>query len=298
MRPRTPDVRPDSLLARKRGSFARLLGIALAFFVGRVLAVRRRHVLTALAHAQIADGARVADGMYRSLARGLFELLALGLRTPKSLGERVHIPDDVRALLEPGRGLVVATAHTGNWDLLACAAAQRIPLTVVTKRLSVSFLDRFWQRTRARYGVRWVSVGRVVETAQAALGRGEAVAMLIDQAPERVRARVVVTFLNQVAEVDLAPALVAMRARVPLALVVAERLAGGEQRARLLAHFEPPARPSRRWAEETMLQATRALEGHIRRCPEQWLWMHRRWKRSVPPALAAANPAVRAAPRV
>jgi KDO2-lipid IV(A) lauroyltransferase len=236
--------------------------------------------------------------MYRSLGQGLCELVALGVWPARALAGRVLIEDDVRALLTPGRGLVVATAHTGNWDMLACAAAQRLPLTVVTKRLSLGWLDRFWQQTRARYGVRWVSVGTAASAARRALARGEAVAMLIDQAPERSRAQLVMPFLNQLAEVDLAPALVAMRARVPLVLVVAERLPGGRQRAVLLGHFEPPARPSRRWAEQTMQSATRALEAHVRARPEQWLWMHRRWKRSAITAPRAGNPAARPAPLV
>lgn len=277
---------------------ADVLGRVLAFVAGRVLAIRRRHVLQALARADIRDGARVANAMYRSLGQGLCELVALGLWPRQTLARRVLIGDEVHALLTPGRGLVVATAHLGNWDLLACAAAQRVPLTVITKRLSIGWLDRFWQQTRARYGVRWVSVGSAAHAARGALARGEAVAMLIDQAPERRRAQLVMPFLNQLAEVDLAPALVAMRARVPLALVVAERLQGGRQRALLLGHYPPPARPSRLWAEQTMQEATRALEGHIRARPEEWLWMHRRWKRSTLAPAAAANPAARCAPLV
>lgn len=280
------------------GVITRALGGLLAFVVGRVLAVRRSHVMDALARAGIADRRRVANGMYRSLGQGLCELVALGVSPVRALGARVLIDEDVRALLTPGRGLVVATAHTGNWDMLACAAAQRLPLTVVTKRLSLGWLDRFWQRTRARYGVRWVSVGTAAHVARRALARGEAVAMLIDQAPERSRAQLLMPFLNQLAEVDLAPALVAMRARVPLALVVAERLPGGRQRALLLGRFEPPARPSRRWVEQTMQAATRALEAHIRARPEQWLWMHRRWKQSAVRAPRPGNPAARPAPLV
>lgn len=274
------------------------LARVLAFVAGRLLAIRRQHVLESLERAGIADAARVANAMYRSLAQGLCELVALGLWKDAALARRVHIGDEVRALLAPGRGLVVATAHTGNWDLLACATAQQLPLTVITKRLSVAWLDRFWQRTRARHGVRWVSVGGAARAARRALARGEAVAMLIDQAPERPRAPLVMPFMNQPAEVDLAPALVAMRARVPLALVVAERLADGRQRALLLGHHEPPARPSRRWAEETMQSVTRALEEHVRAHPEQWLWMHRRWKRSAGARSTAGNPAARPAPTV
>jgi KDO2-lipid IV(A) lauroyltransferase len=288
-----------------RLSIAAFLGTVLGFFVGRVLRVRRVHVLASLRRAEIAAPDRVADGMYASLGRGVFELLAMAVRPGCRLAERVEVGHELRELVTQRRGVVLATAHTGNWDLVACAVAEQLPLTVITKHLSVAWLDRFWQRMRARRGVQLISEGGAARAAQQALARGGAVAMLIDQAPERTRARTTLPFLAQLADIDLAPALIALRARAPLALVVAERLPGKRHRARVLALFEPPARPSRAWAEETMQSATRALEAHVRELPEQWLWMHRRWKRAAAAPRSAltaqraqANPAAGETPFV
>lgn len=254
------------------------LGWALAWLVGSVLRVRRAHVEASLRRAGVAgvaDAAATARAMYRSLGVGLCELMAMALRPRRALP--VAIDRRALALLDRG-GVVVATAHTGNWDLAACAAAERVPLTVVTKRLSIGWLDRLWQGARSRRGVRLVGVGEAARESARALARGEAVAMLIDQAPERDRAVVLVPFLGRLARVDLAPALVAMRARVPLAAVFARRLADGSHVAELAGVVEPPERPSRAWAEDAMRTTTAWLDEHVRRHPEQWLWMHRRWK--------------------
>jgi len=254
------------------------LGAVLAFIVGRLLGVRRAHVVSSMVRAGIARPELVADAMYHALGRGLIELLWVAARPSRRLDDLVELSDDLRRLLAHGRGLLVATAHTGNWDLLACAAAAHVPLTVVTKRLSIRWLDRLWQTLRARRGVRLVGVGQAARAAASALARGEALAMLIDQAPERRRGVVKVEFLGSPADVDLAPALLAMRARVPLALVLAARDANGRQRAELIALCEPPSIPSRSWAERSMQELTLALETFILHNPEQWLWMHRRWK--------------------
>jgi KDO2-lipid IV(A) lauroyltransferase len=111
--------------------------------------------------------------------------------------------------------------------------------------------------------------------------------MLIDQAPERKRATVVTEFLGQPARVDLAPALMALRARVPLVAVFARRCPDGSCVAELGPVIVPPARPSRRWAEQSMIELTRALEAFVRQNPDQWLWMHRRWKDASDDAVLA-----------
>jgi Kdo2-lipid IVA lauroyltransferase/acyltransferase len=233
--------------------------------------------------------------MYRSLGRALFELAGMALSPRARLAERVSIDERALSLLERGRGVVVATAHTGNWDLLACAAAEKVPLTVVTKRLGVRLLDRLWQRARARRGVRLVGAGRVAQDAGVALARGEVVAMMIDQAPERERGVVAAMFMGQRASVDLAPALLAMRARAPICAVFARRLPDGRHAGELFGVIEPPARPSRAWAEAAMKTLTAWLEEFVRAEPEQWLWMHRRWKGardSLPAECPPASPTV------
>ncbi len=80
--------------------------------------------------------------------------------------------------------------------------------------------------------------------------------MMIDQAPERERGATRVAFMGRPAWVDLAPALVAMRARVPLVVVLSHRCPDGTHQADLAGVIEPPPRPERAWAEAAMRQAT------------------------------------------
>jgi KDO2-lipid IV(A) lauroyltransferase len=245
-------------------------------------------VLRSLERARIGEPERVANAMYRSLGTGVFELIGL-LLTP---WRRVHVEGlerAVSALGSRGTGAVIATAHTGNWDWVACGTARAWPLTVITKRLSVGWLDRLWQGLRRGRGVRLAEAGRAAGPALRRLARGELVATMIDQAPERRRAIAHVPFLGETAEVDLVPALLAMRARCPLLVAFPKRTAAGHGIV-VMGWLIPPERPNRQWAVSAMRQATAWLEEFVREQPEQWLWMHRRWKLGSSSAQAAAPP--------
>jgi Kdo2-lipid IVA lauroyltransferase/acyltransferase len=274
-----PSLAPSLPEAHALRSVLVALGFVLAWLVGSVLTIRRAHVLGSMRKAGISSPERTASRMYRSLGRGVAELVHLLLCRSASLRGAVRLDErDITNWLGGAQGAGIATAHTANWDLVACRLAEVLPVTVVTKHLSVRWLDRLWQGLRARQGVSLVGAGSVRRGALRALLGGHLVAMLVDQAPERRRAAIRVPFLGQLAWVDLAPALVAMRARVPLAVAFPRRSPDGSLGAELGPVLRPPAIPSRQWAEAAMRESTVALERFVYQHPEQWLWMHRRWK--------------------
>jgi KDO2-lipid IV(A) lauroyltransferase len=272
-------------LARLVGwlSFAWLarLGAVLGWLAGSVLRIRRAHVEQAMARAGVARGA--APAMYRGLGAGALELLWMAARR-RDLGRVAVLDGDARAAWEgalaKGRGVVVAASHTGNWDLAACAVAQRAPLLVVTKRLSMGGLDAFWQLTRAGYGVSLCEAAGAMARGRAALAAGGAVAMMIDQVPARPEHGVRCAFLGAPAFADRAPATLAARAGAPLVVAASRRdpAAGGAQRLEVLAVLDPPPRAGKAWIEEATRAATAALDAFVRAHPSEWLWMHRRWK--------------------
>lgn len=257
------------------------LGRALAFVACSVLRIRRAHVAASLARAGIALDPRE---VYRELGTSAFELLWLSARTDVAASSLVRIEglerfEAARAL---GRGVVVATAHTGNWDLAACACAWHTPLTVVTKRLSTPSIDRFWQESRRTRGVDLVAApdGGVLRAARDRLAAGHAVALLVDQDPERTTSVVSEPFLGEVAVHDTLAATLSARTGAPIVVAFARRTTTG-QVVDIVGVIEPPRGADRTWIFEATRRIARALETHVRAAPAGWLWLHRRWKTSM-----------------
>jgi KDO2-lipid IV(A) lauroyltransferase len=281
------------LIARLPYGWLRPLGAALGWLAGSALRIRRRHVEGSLRAAGIARAAGVARAMYASLGAGLFELFWLAGRPRGALGDRFSFePSCAEALRQAaslGRGVVVATAHTGNWDLSACAAAHWLAtesgfdhggaaLHVVTKRLSWRALDRYWQNLRAARGVVLVDAQGAAAAVREALAGGGVVALMVDQAPERQRGVTTFPFLGAPALHDLGPALLAARSRAPFLAIFGHRAPDGRHILSLGLSMMPEELRARGGAEAATRRIAAALERFVRTHPEQWLWLHRRWK--------------------
>ena len=195
----------------------RVFGAVLGFVVGSLLRIRRAHVVEAMRRAGIARPADVASAMYAALGTSVLEFVALA--RPKVMLQAA-LDEDSRAKLDSakalGRGIVFAASHTGNWEVAAYAIAREMKLLVVVKRLSVGFVDRFTKATRDRRGLQLCEGRGAIVHALAQLAEGGAVAMMIDQVPDRKSHAYPVPFLGQEAFVDRAPAALAARTGSPL----------------------------------------------------------------------------------
>lgn len=253
------------------------VGRALAFVAFDVLRIRRAHVRASLARARLPD---VGRAVYRELGTSALELLWLSSRRRtdvRTLG-RITGLEKFEAARALGRGVIVATAHTGNWDLAACLCAAHTPLSVVTKRLSSPSIDRFWQETRRARGVDLIAApdGGVVAAVRARLHAGRAVALLVDQDPERTTSVVAAPFLGDVAMHDTMAATLAARTGAPIVLAFARRDGGNV--VEIVEVIEPGPHADRAWIDATTKLIAARLEAFVRESPSSWLWLHRRWK--------------------
>jgi KDO2-lipid IV(A) lauroyltransferase len=256
-----------------------VFGDALGAFVGSLLRIRRSHVEASMGRAGITRPDETAHGMYASLGRSFVEVLWM-TGGPRDLASLVRF--DARVLTEMRRGAVLAASHTGNWEIASCFIATRAPLLVVTKHLSAGFIDRYWQSSRARYGVTVTGAAGAYERARVHVRAGGSVAMMIDQVPNKKTHGLELEFLGERAWVDRSAATLAARAGVPMIVPAARRLEDGTQELQVLDVIAPPhhmnGRASRDWIDEATARATRALDRFVRENPTEWLWMHRRWK--------------------
>lgn len=267
------------------GRLGRWLGL-LAF---HVLRIRRRVTLGNLRSAlrlEEAAARRLAARVYIHLGTGTLELLRVSRLTAASarslLGEagvrRLHELLAGEGARRSAPGLLVLSAHLGHWDLLACAAARcGLPVNVVTRSIKSTAVNRFWMEERQACGVRLLPATGSARAILNALRRGEAVAMLIDQHEPGGEE---VTFFGRPARASVALARLARATRARVVPVFLLRRDGGFA----LEVGEPlPLR----WSDDyraDLRQATQAMTGLVERAiseqPEQWLWLHRRWKGS------------------
>jgi KDO2-lipid IV(A) lauroyltransferase len=272
--------------------FALWLGAALGRLAFALLPSQRELALAHLAQAfpdQTAQ-ARLA------LGRQSFEELGrIGLEAcqARKLDERIKTyvqwPEDdvarIREGLAEGKGGVFVTGHIGNWELLARRiVAEGLDHAVVVRESGDPRLARLVARYREAGGVR--TVGRGSGTAPlremlSAFKRGALLGLLIDQ-DTRVQG-VQVPFFGRLAHTPRAAEDLALRTGAPVFVGFIHRLPEGGHRLHTERVVIPPD-PAE--GQLTAVLTTR-IESEIRTHPTDWVWMHRRWHRSVQPLQVA-----------
>ncbi|MBU0480844.1 MAG: lysophospholipid acyltransferase family protein [Proteobacteria bacterium] len=177
-----------------------------------------------------------------------------------------------------GRGLILITCHFGNWELLgAWLVKNGYPMSVVGTTLFDERLDRFLVDTRNNAGYTNIARGKGTREIMRTLKKGHSVGMLIDQ--DTKAQGVFVNFFGRQTHTPTGPAVLARKLDLPIIPIFMYL------KDDLTYHLEcqPPLDLVRTANEEKDIrsytqQCSDAYEGIIRRFPEQWVWMHKRWK--------------------
>ncbi len=188
------------------------------------------------------------------------------------------------------RGIVLLSAHFGNWELsaLTLPLITDQPVTVITKRIKNPVVDHFIDQARQRTGNQLVRAHRVGAIIPKIIRENRALALLADQSA-RPEHDFYVPFFNIPTLTFRTPAVLALRFGMPVIIGFSERQPDGTYRVALeqLPTDDLPA--TEEGAKMLMQRYHQRLEAAIRRHPEQWLWQHRRWKHS--PMTTASTPA-------
>lgn len=279
----------------------RWLGLRLGTLAFLVAGGERRKALKSLARAfpEKSDAERhaLARACFRHLAAAAFEV-GCTASLDRHLETLVAWPEADRRVLEEalarGRGVVFVSGHVGNWELLARRVARAgYPSQSIAKETTDPRVTALVGRFRERGGVRsiWRGQEGAARAMLRALKAGEILGLLIDQ-DTRVQS-LFVPFFGELAATPRAAADLALRTGAAVVVGFCQR----EGRGYRLSMEEVPV-PQGLEREAAALALTAALseriEAAIRRAPEQWVWMHQRWKTRPPaeqaPALAGGAP--------
>ena len=222
----------------------------------------------------------IARGTFKHFGQVLLKLLTFSTLTPEQMMACSEYEGDerVRLAYAKGKGILFFTGHFGFWELHALAHAVKLrPIGVLARALDNARLNDLLEQVRSKTGntviYRQGAVRRVMKT----LAAGEGVALLIDQhmhSPDAIW----VNFFRRPAATTSTLAALALRTGAAVIPVFAHPLPGGRYKFVYESPVEPPEEEGPEAIRDFTQRCTDVLEMHVRKRPELWLWMHRRWR--------------------
>lgn len=222
---------------------------------------------------------RIAHRCYRHLAQTALDSVCSDQLSDAELEQAVVVKDwgALGKAFDAG-GVLLASAHLGSWELLAEVMARRnVRVTAVVRPLEGAFNARV-VKARQAAGMELILQRGALSNMIKAVRRGRAVVQLIDQSVPQETGGVFVPFFGRPACTTPALSMAALRTRAPVFVALAARVGDS-----LEFFFEgpvpvPDTGDRRADVERHTAELTAIVERYVRRFPDQWLWLHRRWK--------------------
>ena len=256
------------------------LGVLYARVLDRAIPRLRRtaHVNLAFAYPERNEAwrERLIDGVFASIGRMISAFAKFPQIDRSNVGDWIRYEgfEHYETAMARGKGLLFATAHLGNWELSAFAhALMAAPMNVVVRPLDNPIVDGIVEQRRAMSGNTLLSKRDFARSILQALKKNQAVGILMDQNTAAENGAFV-PFFGKPACTNTTFAKLAARSG---AAVIPGFAVWDASERRYVLRFYPAVDISGDEVEDTARIAA-AIEAAIRENPEQWLWIHRRWK--------------------
>lgn len=219
---------------------------------------------------------------FKNLGRSFMEVVKIYHGMGKGILERITTKgmENLEEARAKGKGVMFITGHCGNWELLAIALSVKgIGLSVVARPLDNPYLNGLVEKTRSRYGNRVIYKKGALKGIITTFKNNGFVGILMDQAVLSDEGYVI-DFLGRGAWTTKMPALIARKTEVPVVPIFIKRTAKGHE----ITLYPEAILSSNSDPESAVIEDTktfsRFIEDYIKGNPSEWLWIHRRWKRT------------------
>jgi len=260
-----------------------------------ILGIRKTYVRNALQERlgyPPAKARQVGREVYRNFFRNALENASTLHATPGEIASWVEVEgrEHVEAAWQAQRGAVLITAHYGQWELMPhWLVHQGYQITSVVRRQSNQHIDALFDRIRTVHGARVTDSGYGLRDILRTIRDGHFLGLLSDQnAGDR---GLFVRFFGRLASTVVGPAAIAQKTGCPLIALVTHPNPRRPHRIEILPPLWPDRFPP---GQDGLLALTQAytdlLAAWIARRPEQWFWLHRRWKTRPPGEIEEKHP--------
>jgi len=277
------------------GGVGAMLGRLMFLVDRRHRQIAERQLQAAFPRKAPAECRAIARATFVHFGRLLVAVLKFGGLSREQMSARVEYEglERVKAALAGGKGVLIFTGHFGYWELQGLAHALVLPpISVLARPLDNPRLHELIERFRCATGNQVIYKQGALRRVLRALEQNQGVAILADQHVQSPDA-VTVDFFGRPAAAAPVLATLALRTGAPLIPAFALPLPGGRYRMIYEPPVELPPATSEDPVTELTQRCTDVLEMYVRRHPDLWLWMHRRWRdeRAGTPAAADDQPA-------
>ena len=223
----------------------------------------------------------IAKGVYRTLGIVTADFFDIPSLTKENIGDFVEVEglENLKKALEKNRGIILFGAHFGNWELSVIAISLLLkPLIVIYRPLDSGILDDLVMTVRSSTGNAPIPKDRAMRQMLRSIKKNEILGILLDQ-NVAWQEGVFVDFFGRPACTNNGLALLALHTNAPVIPGYVLRLENGKYR--LVVKEEMQIVHTGNEDEDILINTqnfTRVIEDIIRQQPDQWLWIHQRWK--------------------
>jgi len=262
-------------------SFGAFLGSVAYRFASDQRAIAERHLNLSLDLEDGTSADHVIRRCFQNLGKNFIEFVRFPHTSTKRNREIVTFEGTERidGALARGNGAIILTGHFGNWELLAANLAEQVsPLTPIARRLRSRRLDALVRHWRVAAGYSTIDRDNAARDILRCLKRNELVGVLadVDTSVEGV----FVDFFGRPAYTPYSPVAIALKTGAPLLPTFIIRQPDDSHRVIVEPPLELKTTGNRN--QDLLINTqmfTGIIESYVRRYPEQWIWMHQRWKR-------------------
>ncbi len=250
-----------------------------------LIPIRKRVVLDNLHHAfpdfDEKKIQQIAFGAYKNFCISLIEILYLPKLTREEIEQSVicENPELITSKFNDKKGVILLSAHFGNWEYIALSVSSQlhIPFTVIVKPQRNPYVNDWMNKNRIKFENKIVSLGISIRNVYQELKNKNVVAMVADQRGPAEGMKL--EFFGRRTSVFTGPAILSLKTGAPLIMGIPVRQKDYSYKTKLI---EIDSNNLPEDYDEKVLELSRRHMNHlecvIRQYPEQWFWMHNRWK--------------------
>lgn len=233
---------------------------------------------------------KLAVKVFEQFLINSFEMAGLKYFSNEELKNRARVEglEHLRTALAEKKGAIIVSGHFGLWEIIPPWLAQHgFGVTTVVRRQNNPFVDAWFEEMRQRHGAKTTDSGYGIREILKSLRKGDILALMIDQ--DNGKQGIFVRFFKRWASAPTGPAQIALKTGAP---IVPLAIFPDYEKQHLIKIWPPilPGDFSNDTVGQQLLTAkfTAILESIVRQQPQNWFWLHRRWK--TQPADAPDNP--------